>query len=384
MRPAPGDVRVHARRARSRPAVGRAVLRLAPGGRDRRSRDVVRHGVRHLRRDPCAACGPTLHAHDRRAARVHSAVAGARHLLGDQRQEGPRRQWSTSSLRSASRSRRSGRPVAGARVRRAPRGGCPTGGYVPFTEDPIDSIRSIVPPVLALSLGVTSVFTRYVRTAMIDVMNEDFIRSAMAQGRTRAWCRARPRRAQRIDPARHRGRAAVRFLDRRRGRLRERLRAPGHRSADRHRHARARGRRGAVAGTGDHVDHPDPQLLRRHRLLASSTRESATKRPPMVESPPHRRSTPAPTAGPVRPTSVRVWQRCRVGRSRSTSVGRSVSLFVLVALVSFVWTPYPPNRSEHDESSGDPGHPRIPVGHRSSWTRRGHRADARAPATRCT
>ena len=61
----------------------------------------------------------------------------------------------------------------------------PTGGYIPLTEDPVASIRSMVLPVLALSLGVTSVFTRYVRTAMIDVMSEDFIRSAMARGRTR-------------------------------------------------------------------------------------------------------------------------------------------------------------------------------------------------------
>jgi peptide/nickel transport system permease protein len=61
----------------------------------------------------------------------------------------------------------------------------PTGGFVPFTDDPIKSIRSIVLPVLALSLAITSVFTRYVRTAMIDVMNEDLIRAAMARGRTR-------------------------------------------------------------------------------------------------------------------------------------------------------------------------------------------------------
>jgi peptide/nickel transport system permease protein len=64
-------------------------------------------------------------------------------------------------------------------------GWLPTGGYVPFTEDPIDSIRSVTLPILALSLATTSVFTRYVRTAMIDVMTEDFIRSAMARGRTR-------------------------------------------------------------------------------------------------------------------------------------------------------------------------------------------------------
>jgi peptide/nickel transport system permease protein len=64
-------------------------------------------------------------------------------------------------------------------------GWLPTGGYVPLSEDPIGSIRSIVLPVMALSLGVTAVFTRYVRTAMIDVMNEDFMRAAMARGRTR-------------------------------------------------------------------------------------------------------------------------------------------------------------------------------------------------------
>jgi len=64
-------------------------------------------------------------------------------------------------------------------------GWLPTGGYVPLTEDPVQAIRSAILPICALSLGVTSVFTRYVRTAMIDVMNEDFMRSAMARGRTK-------------------------------------------------------------------------------------------------------------------------------------------------------------------------------------------------------
>ncbi len=64
-------------------------------------------------------------------------------------------------------------------------GWLPTGGYVPFSEDPVQALKSAILPICALSLGVTSVFTRYVRTAMIDVMNEDFMRSAMARGRTR-------------------------------------------------------------------------------------------------------------------------------------------------------------------------------------------------------
>jgi peptide/nickel transport system permease protein len=64
-------------------------------------------------------------------------------------------------------------------------GWLPTGGYVPFGDDLVECIRSIILPILALSLGITSVFTRYVRSAMIDVMNEDFMRSAMARGRSR-------------------------------------------------------------------------------------------------------------------------------------------------------------------------------------------------------
>ena len=64
-------------------------------------------------------------------------------------------------------------------------GWLPTGGYVPFSEDPIGSLKSVALPVAALSLGITSVLTRYVRTAMIDVMSEDFIRAARAKGRTR-------------------------------------------------------------------------------------------------------------------------------------------------------------------------------------------------------
>jgi peptide/nickel transport system permease protein len=61
----------------------------------------------------------------------------------------------------------------------------PTGGYTPPFVDLGRSIKQLVMPMLALSLGTVSILTRYVRSAMIDVMNEDFIRTAMAKGRTR-------------------------------------------------------------------------------------------------------------------------------------------------------------------------------------------------------
>lgn len=63
-------------------------------------------------------------------------------------------------------------------------GWLPAGGYVPFTEDPLRSIGSLILPVTALVIGNAAVKIRFVRSAMLDVMNEDYIRTAMAKGRT--------------------------------------------------------------------------------------------------------------------------------------------------------------------------------------------------------
>jgi peptide/nickel transport system permease protein len=64
-------------------------------------------------------------------------------------------------------------------------GWLPTGGYTSPFDDFGRSIQQIIMPTLALALGITSVLTRYVRSAMLDVMGEDFIRTARAKGRTR-------------------------------------------------------------------------------------------------------------------------------------------------------------------------------------------------------
>jgi len=64
-------------------------------------------------------------------------------------------------------------------------GWLPAGGYVPIQDDLWGSLRSIFLPIVALSLGITSVTTRFVRSAMLDVLNEDYIRTAMAKGLTR-------------------------------------------------------------------------------------------------------------------------------------------------------------------------------------------------------
>jgi len=61
----------------------------------------------------------------------------------------------------------------------------PAGGFVDWSENPLAALRSLVLPTLALGLVQAAVLTRYVRSAIIDVQREDFIRTARAKGLTR-------------------------------------------------------------------------------------------------------------------------------------------------------------------------------------------------------
>ncbi|MDQ3811494.1 MAG: ABC transporter permease [Chloroflexota bacterium] len=61
----------------------------------------------------------------------------------------------------------------------------PAGGFVEWTVDPLGALRSLVLPALALGLVQGAVLTRYVRSAIVDVQREDFIRTARAKGLTR-------------------------------------------------------------------------------------------------------------------------------------------------------------------------------------------------------
>jgi len=63
-------------------------------------------------------------------------------------------------------------------------GWLPATGYVSIFIDPVEAIRSMVLPIATLSLGITAVFTRFVRTSMIEQMNSDYMRTAKAKGRT--------------------------------------------------------------------------------------------------------------------------------------------------------------------------------------------------------
>lgn len=58
----------------------------------------------------------------------------------------------------------------------------PTGGYVRPTEDLFGAVKSLVLPVAALSLVNSAVFARYARGALLDVLEEDYMRMARALG----------------------------------------------------------------------------------------------------------------------------------------------------------------------------------------------------------
>ena len=55
-------------------------------------------------------------------------------------------------------------------------------GYVPFTEDPIENLKRMVLPVFALSLPMIANLSRLVRSAMLDALSQQYIRTAKASG----------------------------------------------------------------------------------------------------------------------------------------------------------------------------------------------------------
>jgi peptide/nickel transport system permease protein len=64
-------------------------------------------------------------------------------------------------------------------------GWLPTGGWVDWSTDWVGAVRSLVLPVTALGLILAAVLIRYVRSAVLDVMNQDYVRTARAVGMTR-------------------------------------------------------------------------------------------------------------------------------------------------------------------------------------------------------
>jgi peptide/nickel transport system permease protein len=58
----------------------------------------------------------------------------------------------------------------------------PASGYVPFVEDPVENLRRMIMPALVLGTGVSAVVMRQMRSAMLDSLTADYVRTARAKG----------------------------------------------------------------------------------------------------------------------------------------------------------------------------------------------------------
>ena len=55
-------------------------------------------------------------------------------------------------------------------------------GYIPFNEDPLGSLGRMLLPALTLALPTGAMICRYTRGTVIDALQQDFIRTAVAKG----------------------------------------------------------------------------------------------------------------------------------------------------------------------------------------------------------
>lgn len=55
-------------------------------------------------------------------------------------------------------------------------------GYVPFTEDPLGNLTRMFWPSLTLGIGVGAILLRYARSSLLEVLGEDYVRTAEAKG----------------------------------------------------------------------------------------------------------------------------------------------------------------------------------------------------------
>ncbi|HYP59645.1 MAG TPA: ABC transporter permease [Thermomicrobiales bacterium] len=60
----------------------------------------------------------------------------------------------------------------------------PSGGYTPITEDPVAHFKAMLMPAFALGFSSSGLLARLVRSSMLDVLREDYVRTAFAKGLT--------------------------------------------------------------------------------------------------------------------------------------------------------------------------------------------------------
>ena len=61
-------------------------------------------------------------------------------------------------------------------------GWLPSGGYVPFTTDPLGWLRAATLPAVSLALLQVGLLARITRSSMLEVLRQDYVRTARAKG----------------------------------------------------------------------------------------------------------------------------------------------------------------------------------------------------------
>ncbi|MFX4662481.1 ABC transporter permease subunit, partial [Acinetobacter baumannii] len=55
-------------------------------------------------------------------------------------------------------------------------------GYTPFSEDPLGNLTRLILPAIALAVPMIAHLSRLVRSAMLDALGQDYVRTARAKG----------------------------------------------------------------------------------------------------------------------------------------------------------------------------------------------------------
>jgi peptide/nickel transport system permease protein len=61
-------------------------------------------------------------------------------------------------------------------------GWLPPSGYVPLSEDPLQSLATTIMPAFVLGSGIAGVLMRHTRAAMLGALTQDYVRTARAKG----------------------------------------------------------------------------------------------------------------------------------------------------------------------------------------------------------
>ena len=80
----------------------------------------------------------------------------------------------------------------------------PTGGYIAFTDDPLGWLATSTMPAVSLALLLAGLLARITRSTMLEVLRQDYIRTARAKGLPTAACGGEARAGERADPDHHR------------------------------------------------------------------------------------------------------------------------------------------------------------------------------------